>query len=663
MTKILFDVVKGGCTRVAVIDSKQELQHYDEESKYSKMEKNSIYHANICSIRPEIGACFVKYDSEKKDGFLPFDNIAPHFYGMKESAQDPAEVAKKLKVGQKVLVQVKKDQISHDSKGAALTTYISLAGTYLVLLPHNNKQTVSRKADTQQRDHVTKIISELEIPDNIGVIIRTAGINRSKEELAWDYQALLKQWESIQQMYQSSSKPELLHEEDSIIARNIRDNISLDTHNIVVNDQDAYNAIHNYLENTRPEIIAAGKLELYTHDKPMYGHYSVEEQVEAIFNTSIELPSGGSIVVQGTEAGYMIDVNSGKSTVGANIDETALNTNLEAARAAAKIMKLRDIGGIIILDFIDMSDREDQKKVEKAFEDAVASDRAKIKFEPISPMNGVMNLLRQRLGTPFFESSLTAIEDDQTIIAGKKRSVDSYAGYLLHVIENSAYHDTNVIQLQLPTDVATFILNEERHRLAAIEKQYGVDIKIIPNANFKSYRYTLKRFRIDGAEAMQELPKSYEQIIEPTGDQPWAKVSAHKRTPHIRQGSYSHNVSQKQTQANSGIFSRILQSVFGTDEKASAPAKKRGNERRHHQKRGHKKNNQTGHRNRATNFNKEASTSSASNNTGNSYDKGSTRGAHGGRRRQNRRPRGNNAQQPNRSEQIVNENVMDQFND
>lgn len=664
MVSILFNITVNR-TRVAVIDKQRQLQHYDEESKYSKMEKNSIYSATICSIRPEIGACFVKYDGEKKDGFLPFDSIAPHYYNMTEAPEDTSEIGKKLKAGSKLLVQVKKDQISHESKGAALTTHLSLAGTYLVLLPYNNKQTVSRKADTQQRDQIKEIIAKLEIPENIGVIIRTAGINKTLEELNWDYQALMKQWKCILKMYEASTSPELLHEEDSIIVRNIRDNISLTTEKIVVNDPQAYATIRQYLENTRPELIENEKLELYTYDKPMFGHYSVEEQVEAIFNTEIKLPSGGSIVVQGTEAGYMIDVNSGKSTVGTNIEETALNTNLEAAAAAAKIIKLRDIGGIIIIDFIDLSDREDQKKVEQAFESATSTDRAKIKFEPISPMNGVMNLLRQRLGVPFFESSLTPIEGDQSIVAGKKRSVDSYASFILHVLENSAYHDTNVIQIQLPIDVTTFILNEERDRVSSIEKRYNVDIKIIPNASFKSYRYTLKRFRISGDTSQHAQPKSYEQIIDEDTEQPWMKVTDDRKSPQMKKNSYSQTITKKHhgaKQQPTGVFSQLWSAMFGEEPSKKSSTQHKSNRqhdnKRPHNKRHHKKP-QHAHSNRSR-----GAHSNKDNTQGNS-EKGNNqqRGLHGNRRRQNnRRPR-NHQEQPAKSDNVVNENLIDHYGD
>ena len=485
-------------TRVAGLDKKRALIHYDEESIHSRMEKNSIYNGEIKSLRPELNAVFVRYDKDKKDGFLPFDNIAPKFHHANAVDENgKPDSSKCLRVGQKLVVQVKKDQLSHDSKGAALTTYLSLAGTYLVLLPENNKQGISRKADTSQRDQVKELLAELAPPEEIGLIIRTAGIDRSIEELKWDFTALMRQYELIKQASTESPTPTLLHEEDNILSRNIRDNISPSTQKIITDSQQIHDTITNYLRSTRPEMLEDNKLELYTHEKPLYEHYGIETQVENIFSTSIKLPSGGYIVVHGTEAGYMIDVNSGKASGAKNIDETALNTNLEAAVATAQILKLRDVGGIIVIDFIDMVDKDHQKQVEQAMSHAIAHDRAKVKFEAISQLSGCMLMLRQRLGVPYFESCLTTIENDDSILMGKRRSVDSYANFVLNILENTAVHNTDVIQIQVSCEVATYLLNELRPFIQDICAKHQVDIKIIPNQNITTQRYTMKRFRLD----------------------------------------------------------------------------------------------------------------------------------------------------------------------
>ena len=567
MQTILFEV-SGDRTSAAVINSKRELQHISIESKHYIMEKNSIYNGKICSIRPEIGACFVRYDNGKKDGFLPFDNISPHYTKTKESIEDPVELAKKLKVGQKILVQIKKDQRGHESKGAALTTYISLAGTYLVILPFNNKQGVSRKADTQQRDQIKELVAKLELPEDFGIIIRTAGINRTLDELKSDYLALVKQWDFIQQQSASSATPSLVHEEDNIIWRTIRDYPSTE---IVVDNEEIYESIQSYPTTENRNV------SLWDKDMPLYAHYSIHQQIEKIYSKEIKLPSGGSIIAQCVEAGCMIDVNSGRSTSGANIEETALSTNLEAAVAAANILKLRDTPGIIIIDFIDMSNSQDQKKVEQAFAEAISHDRAKIKFEPISEMNGVMNVLRQGLGYPFFASSMISIDNDETIVIGKKRSIESYSHHILNIIESSAYHNCDEIQIQIPQDVAVFLLNEERTRIADFEKRYDVNIKIIPNITFKGARYTLKRFRHDNDNESTQKEKSYELIIDQKStDLPWPNVTQNKKKTT---SSYARNVKNNATSTqNSGLLTKIWSSVFGNEEKSkknSATPRKR----------------------------------------------------------------------------------------
>ena len=575
-------------TRVAALDAHRILTHYDEESLSSKMEKNSIYNGEIRSLRPELNAVFVRYDKDKKDGFLPFDNIAPEFYANKSSGEDgKPDMTKCLKVGQKLVVQVKKDQLSHDSKGAALTTYLSLAGTYLVLLPHNNKQGISRKADSQQRDQVRDLLAELNPPENIGLIIRTAGIDRTVDELKWDFSALMRQYDTVMRAAKDSATPALIHEEDNIISRNIRDNISPSTKKIITDSPDIFKQIQTYLSNTRPDILEGDILELYTHNNPLYEHYGIESQVENIFNTSIKLPSGGYIVVHGTEAGYMIDVNSGKSTSGKSIDETALNTNLEAARAACQILKLRDVGGIIVIDFIDMAERDHQKQVEQVVAQTVSTDRAKIKFETISALTGCMFMLRQRLGVPFFESSLTTDENSDYILMGKKRSVESYANYILHIIANTAIHNTDIIQIQTSCAVATYLLNEHRQYIANICAKHNVDVKIIPNENIKTHRYTMKRFRLDNAAEALELPKSHEQIIHNDADKPWlpnhtaSPQAATKSSRYQHDGEAATRPARETTPRSSGILMRIWSSLFGksntrpSNEQAKKPSHRR----------------------------------------------------------------------------------------
>ena len=545
--------------RVAVTQ-KGSLIEYDESSPRTyRRAKNTIYNATIKSIRPELGAAFVQYTADTnnniKDGFLPFSNIAPIYLSSGQSDLPESEIAQQIKVGQKVLVQIKKDQLHHESKGAALTTFISLAGTYLVLLPLNQKQGISRKADTAQRDSIKETIKRLNVDESMGVIIRTAGITAKHEDIEWDYKALLQQWRLISDAHQSQPAPCLIHEDENIVTRIIRDNMSGSIEKIICNDQSTYDAIKNYLETIRPDYIQNDVLNLFEHDL-MFHHYSLEEQIEQIFHVRVSLPSGGQVVFHGTEAGYMIDVNSSKSTVGSSVEENALNTNREAAIAIADMMRLRDISGIIHIDFIDMYEESNRATIEKVFNDRCSLDRAKIRTEPISLLTGCMSLLRQGLGTVFFKSSLEPINNDEMLIIGKRRSVPSYANYILSVIEKSATQTTDIIQVQLPVEVATYMLNELRSTLHQIETRHQVIIKIIPNEHFTYQRYVLKRFHSDADNADEP---SHTLIAANASEKPWIPNQKIDK-PHVKRASHNQSSNKK-----ASVLGSIWQTIFGAE--------------------------------------------------------------------------------------------------
>ena len=594
--RILIDKSRSGeRTRVAVT-VKGELIEYDESSPQAYIRaKNTIYNATVKSIRPELGAAFVQYTESNgeniKDGFLPFSNIAPQYFNKAQEVNSEEEISKLIKVGQKILVQIKKDQLHHESKGAALTTFISLAGTYLVLLPLNQKQGISRKADTEQRDSIRQTLKDIQVDESMGIIIRTAGIAATPQEIEWDYKALLKQWHSIKEAHEKLSAPCLIHEDENIVTRIIRDNMSGNTEKIIVNDKAIYDNIHHYIENVRPEYLEAGVLEFYEHAL-MFEHYSVEEQVESIFQVRTSLPSGGQIVMHGTEAGYMIDVNSSKSTYGSNVEENALNTNKQAAIKIADMLRLRDVSGIIHIDFIDMNEEANRQTVEKIFNERSSLDRANIKSEPISLLTGCMPVLRQGLGTVFFKSSLESIEHDEAIIIGKRRSVVSYANYMLNVIEKSATQKTDVIQIQLPVDVATYMLNENRDNISAIEKNYQVSVKIIPNENFTHKRYILKRFHSNDQENLQA---SHEVAINSPDEKSWIHNPKSQR-PHVER---EFNQSKKPEQEKGSVIASIWNSIFGGSEKDDNKGEKRkGNQRNTRGGRNHRNRNNNSNRNR-----------------------------------------------------------------
>jgi ribonuclease E len=565
-------IEQSGDDRIRVaVTQKGTLIEYDESSPRTyRRAKNTIYNATIKSIRPELGAAFVQYTNDSnntKDGFLPFSNIAPIYLSSGKADLPEAEIAQQIKVGQKVLVQIKKDQLHHESKGAALTTFISLAGTYLVLLPLNQKQAISRKADTAQRDSIKETIKRLNVDESMGIIIRTAGLTAPHSDIEWDYKALMQQWRLISDAHQSQSAPCLIHEDENIVTRMIRDNMSGAIDKIICNNASTFDAIKNYLETIRPDYIQEDVLTLFDHDL-MFHHYSLEEQIEQIFHVKVSLPSGGQVVFHGTEAGYMIDVNSSKSTVGASVEENALNTNREAAVAVADMLRLRDISGIIHIDFIDMYDEANRATVEKIFTDRCTLDRAKIRTEPISLLTGCMSLLRQGLGTVFFKSSLEPINNDEMLIIGKRRSVPSYANYILSVIEKSATQTTDIIQVQLPVEVATYLLNESRTALHQIEHRHQVTIKIIPNEYFLYQRYVLKRFHRD-ADSTDDM--SHTLISPHAGEKPWI-ANEKLDKPHVQRRPSGSKSSKKPS-----VLGSIWQTIFGAE--TSTTQKAAGNRR------------------------------------------------------------------------------------
>lgn len=581
MNKRILIEKTGNRTRVAVT-CKSDLIEYDESSPQAYIRaKNTIYNAVIKSIRPELGAAFVQYvdnqDGNTKDGFLPFSNISSTYFSKQATSPSESEIGKLIKTGQKILVQIKKDQLHHESKGAALTTFISLAGTYLVLLPLNQKQGISRKADTSQRDLIRETLKNIQVDESMGIIIRTAGISAKPEELEWDYKALLQQWTSIQEAHNSQSAPCLIHEDENIVTRMVRDNMSSKTEKIICNDKDIFNQIQAYLQNIRPEYLDNDILEFYDHEL-MFDHYSLEEQVESIFHVRTSLPSGGQIVMHGTEAGYMIDVNSSKSTFGSNVEESALNTNKQAAIKIADLLRLRDVSGIIYIDFIDMGNEENRLTIEKLFADRCSLDRANVKHEPISLLTGCMPVLRQGLGTVFFKSSLEPVQHDEAIIIGKRRSVVSYSNYLLCVVEKSATQKTDVIQVQLPVDVATYMLNELRGTIHNIESKHNVTVKIIPNENFTHRRYILKRFH---KEESENTIHSHNLIAQAPEEKDWISSPKHQ-TPHVSRRASP----LPRTPNKAGVISSIWESIFGkekpkrpqsTSRKSSSQRSTRGN--------------------------------------------------------------------------------------
>lgn len=476
--------------RVAIIENQKLLALETQEDDMNRSCGN-IYLGTITSIKPAIDAAFVDLGSQRH-GFLPFKEIAPKYYTQPAETSDDnekASIEKLVKVGQKVLVQVTREEKSN--KGAALTTFLSLAGAYLVIMPNNQKNNgISKKADANERQKLKSVLSELNIPDDLSVIVRTEGINRNKDELAWDLDCLIHHWEKIHAASNEATAPSLIHQEADTLIRCVRDRLRKNISSIVVDHEPTYEKLKVYLELTRPEFVE--RLTLYQNKVPIFSHFGVQSEINSLFLRKIQLPSGGSIVIDYTEAMTVIDVNSSKSTNAKNIEETALKTNLEAASETLKQLVLRDIGGIIAIDFIDMVAAENKSKVERMIEGYINNEKAKIRFEPISALTGCMYLSRQRTGPSIIDQHYTECKQCQGL--GLHRSILSIANNILHKAEDSCVAaGVSSVVIQTSPDVACFLLNEKRQHIEQIEKTFNSRIIIISNEQYLDTKYTLKR--------------------------------------------------------------------------------------------------------------------------------------------------------------------------
>lgn len=509
--------------RVAIIENQQLLALETQENDLNRTCGN-IYWAKITSIQSGIDAVFVDFGSQRH-GFLPFKEIASKYY-QREQTPD-SKVADLVSVGQPLLVQVTREEKSN--KGAALTTNLSLAGAYLVVMENTHKNNgISKKADASERQKTKDLLAQLEIPESLSIIVRTEGLNRSKDELAWDLECLIHHWTKIQEATESAQAPTLIHQEADTLIRSVRDRLRKNIDSIVVDHEPTYEKLKIYLSLTRPEFVE--KLTLYQNKVPIFTHFGVQNDISNLFMRKIQLPSGGSIVIDYCEAMTVIDVNSSRSTSAKNIEETALKTNIEAAKEVLRQMTLRDIGGIIAVDFIDMVSIDNRKKTENVVEQFINTERAKIRFESISDLTGCMYLSRQRTGPSILDQHYTECRHCTGL--GFHRSTLSLSNAILFSIENGSVGTTNTsIIVQTSPDIACFILNEKRAHLDTIEKKYGNNIFIVPNDHYIDSKYTIKR--------LNEAPQgnSYQQKDEVEPSMKWMSSNA-QSNPMVPQNLY-----------------------------------------------------------------------------------------------------------------------------
>jgi ribonuclease E len=488
MKRMLINATQPEELRVAIVDG-QKLYNLDIESPGREMKKANIYKGRITRVEPSLEAAFVEYGAERH-GFLPLKEIARSYFKAEAFDAGKRAINELLKEGQEVVVQVEKEE--RGNKGAALTTFLSLAGRYLVLMPNNPRAGgVSRRIEGQERSDLREAMSVLEIPEGMGLIVRTAGVGKSAEELQWDLDYLLQLWSAIEQSAGERKAPFLIYQESNVIIRSIRDHLRADIGEIVVDRPETYEEARQFIEQVMPKYLR--KLRLYEEEVPLFSRYQIESQIESAFRRELRLPSGGAIVIDHTEALTAVDINSARATKGADIEETALNTNLEAADEIARQLRLRDLGGLFVIDFIDMTPSRHQREVENRLKEAMKEDRARVQIGRISRF-GLLEMSRQRLRPSLGESAHRVCPrcDGQ----GHIRSVESLALSILRIIEEEALKEnTGRVAAQLPIEVATYLLNEKRQQIAEAERRHGVSILLIPNRQLETPKYEIERVR------------------------------------------------------------------------------------------------------------------------------------------------------------------------
>ncbi|WP_238865550.1 Rne/Rng family ribonuclease [Achromobacter xylosoxidans] len=512
MKRMLFNATHQEELRVAIVDG-QKLIDLDIETAGREQRKGNIYKGVITRIEPGLEACFVNY-GEDRHGFLPFKEVARSFF--KEGVDvRTARIQDALREGQELIVQVEKEE--RGNKGAALTTFISLAGRYLVLMPNNPRGGgVSRRVEGEDRQELRDTMEQLELPQGMSIIARTAGIGRNVEELQWDLSYLLQLWTAIDGAARDNSAPILIYLESSLVIRAIRDYFSPEIGEILIDTDEIADQATAFMSVVMPDNVQ--RVKRYRDDIPLFSRFQIEHQIETAYSRTVQLPSGGAIVIDHTEALVSVDVNSARSTRGADIEETALRTNSEAADEVARQLRLRDLGGLIVIDFIDMEDSKNQRAVEQRLRDALHFDRARVQMGKISRF-GLMELSRQRLRPALNEGShITCPRCNGT---GVIRDAESSALHVLRLLQEEAMKEnTAAAHAQVPVDVATYLLNEKRADITKMEARLKVNLVLIPNKHLETPHHHIERLRHDDPR-LEEVKTSFELVEAPATDAPW----------------------------------------------------------------------------------------------------------------------------------------------
>ncbi|WP_346658233.1 ribonuclease E [Endozoicomonas sp. 4G] len=550
--------------RVALVDG-QRLYDLDIESGARKQKKANIYKGKITRVEPSLEAAFVDFGAERH-GFLPLKEISREYFCAPHQGGRP-NIRDVIKEGQEVIIQVDKEE--RGNKGAALTTLVSLAGRYLVLMPNNPRAGgISRRIEGDERAELREILSNLNIPSEMGVIVRTAGLGCSREELQWDLDYLLQLWSSIKDAAQKPA-PMLIYQESNVIIRAIRDYLRQDIGEVLIDKTSVFDEALDFIKQVMPQY--QHKVKLYKDSIPLFNRFQIESQIETAFQREVKLPSGGSIVIDPTEALVSIDINSARATRGGDIEETALNTNLEAADEIARQLRLRDIGGLIVIDFIDMSHNRNQREVENRIRQALSMDRARVQTGRIS-LFGLLEMSRQRLRPSLGETS--GVVCPRCSGQGTIRDIESLALSILRLIEEEALKDkTSEIRAQVPVSVAAFLLNEKRQTIAKIEKRHKIRIVAIPNPNLETPHYDVQRLRddhvLEGSESSYEIISAEEPQEE--------KATAPQTRANPRQEAAVKNVTPTQpapAQAEKqGLLKSFVKAIGGLFTAEETPVK------------------------------------------------------------------------------------------
>lgn len=510
MKRMLVNATQREELRVAMVDG-QRLYDLDIEVPSKEQRKANIYKGRITRIEPSLEAAFIDYGAARH-GFLPLKEISNEYFVREPGPGERVQIRDVLKEGQEIVVQVEKEE--RGNKGAALTTYVSLAGRFLVLMPNNpGAGGVSRRITGEDRDIVRDSLAELNAPESMGCIVRTAGVGRSTEELRWDLDYLLNVWESIKNVVVTRPAPFLIYQEGNAIVRALRDYLTNDIGEVLIDNPDVHRDAYEFMERVLPHNLR--KLKLYEDPVPLFTRFQIESQIESAFAHSVSLPSGGSVVIDHTEALTAIDINSARSTKGEDIEETALNTNLEAAEEISRQLRIRDLGGLVVVDFIDMGPHRNQRDVENRLRDAVKQDRARIQIGKISRF-GLLELSRQRL-RPSLEES-TQLVCPRCSGNGVVRSVESLALAVLRIVGEEARKErTAKVIAQVPIEVSNYVLNEKRNWVQAIQDENGVSIVIVGDEKFETPNYVIRRVRDDELQQRENVGASY-SLVEPKED-------------------------------------------------------------------------------------------------------------------------------------------------